>query len=218
MKEILKNLFLFKNCDIDAICKECDLLSKIKEKRYHSGDVILSPAGGQSGIFVVISGKAKITPSENKTTILRTVSEGDTFGAASLFASDRDYKTNVIAYERCSVLILEKDICEQIVRKYPECAVNLISFLNDRIAFLNRKITAFTAGSADEKTAAWILSLPIAPDGTRKVQSYSAASSSIALGRASLYRALENLEISGYIKRESKSITVLNEKALMSLI
>lgn len=217
MKEILKGLFLFKNCDFDAVDSEMKLCEKVKELTFSAGEIILSNKTPYRGIFTVVSGSAAVTSGNPRSAVLRSLHRCDTFGAASVFCDDNLYKTSVTALSECKLLLIDRQTCETLVCHYPACANNLIGFLSGRIAFLNRKITAFTAGTAEEKTAIWILSLPVSENGERVVKSYSEAASSLCLGRASLYRALDVLEAKGLIKRNAKIITVTNEPALTAL-
>lgn len=217
MKENLRKLFLFKNCDIDIIDSETGILKKVRKLTYSKNDIILDYDTVYRGIYTVYDGNAAVISAKSNGTVLRNLTRNDTFGAASVFSTDELYNTSVIALTDCSLLFIEREICEELVTNYPECAKNLIEFLSGRIAFLNRKITAFSAGNAEEKTAIWILSLPTSDDGSKVIESYSEGARSLCLGRASLYRALDALEDKGYIKRNSKSITVIDEKALSAL-
>ena len=67
---------------------------------------------------------------------------------------------------------------------------------------MNRKITAFTAGSAKERLILYLLHLPLGSDGSWELDvSYGALSEQLGVGRASLYRAMDSLCEAGYIER-----------------
>lgn len=217
MKEYLEELFLFENCDFEKTDREFEIISRASVLPFRENEIILSYNEGERGIYVVIEGFVTVASDKKCNTVLRRLEPGDTFGAASVFSLDNLYKTSVVSQTDSRLLLLKRDLCEELVCKNSQCAKNLIKFLSGRVAFLNRKISAFSAGNAEEKIAIWILSLPLDGDGMKTVANYSEAASSLCLGRASLYRALDSLEEKGIIRREGKKITILNEEKLTSL-
>lgn len=78
------------------------------------------------------------------------------FGAAAVFRQAQEYVTQVTAKTLCQVLFLTDKELDAIFREDFAAARNYISFLSERIAFLNRKIDSFTKGSAEEKMALYL--------------------------------------------------------------
>lgn len=89
---------------------------------------------------------------------------------------------------------------------------NYLSFLSDRIDYLNKKITYITAGSAERKLATFFASFEKAE--FELPVSFSSLSDMLDIGRASLYRALDKLVSDGCIERDGNDIKIIN-KALM---
>ncbi len=106
-----------------------------------SGSVLVSGAGKDSAL------------------VLNILQAGECFGVASLFGS-RVGVTAVTACEKSRLLLFSQKTVEELMQADFTFARNYISFLTDRIGFLNRKIAAFTAGTAEKKLAGYILSLP----------------------------------------------------------
>ena len=82
----------------------------------------------------------------------------------------------------------------------PAFALNYVAFLSDRIRFLNRRLACLGAGSAARRLAAW-LDASI-PDGAAEYElplSLSRLPDALGVSRASLYRALDELEAAGHI-------------------
>ena len=77
----------------------------------------------------------------------------------------------------------------------------------NRIWFLSSRISALTAGTAEQKLAVYLLE-----QGDMEI-SMTDLSQRLNLGRASLYRAAEELEELGAIAREGKRVKVLERDA-----
>ena len=87
--------------------------------------------------------------------------------------------------------------------------LNYVAFLSDRIRFLNRRLACLGAGSAARRLAAW-LDASI-PDGAAEYElplSLSRLPDALGVSRASLYRALDELEAAGHIARSGRHISL----------
>ena len=89
-----------------------------------------------------------------------------------------------------------------------ELALAYIRYLSGRIHFLQRRIDALAEGPAEEKLASFLLSAA-RPDGKNgwvfEAPSLTRLASSLSVGRATLYRALDAFEQSGIIQREGRT-------------
>ena len=150
------------------------------------------------------------------TLFLNKLRAGDCFGVASLFGS-RVGVTAVTACEKSRLLLFPQKTVEELMQEDFTFARNYICFLTDRIGFLNRKIAAFTAGSAEKKLAKYLLSLP-AEDGaiTLPVPMVRLAAL-LDLGRASLYRAFAFLEESGQLTRTGKLVRLTSAEEFQKI-
>ena len=88
-------------------------------------------------------------------------------------------------------------------------ALNYIRFLSGRIQFLNRKIDSFTAPDAEQALLSY---LGQKPQGRVEGISMVKLCEILNIGRTSLYRVMQQLEDSGKIKREGKTIWLLSGK------
>lgn len=219
MITLLKNLFLFKDTDFEEICKKYSLEDKISVTKYADGEEILSADEKTGGIFVVADGKGKIiSVSKKHDAPLRNLTVGDTFGAASLYGSGASHRTKVIAVGQLSAAVLPLETVTELIENESEIALNYIRFLSDRVAFLNRKIAAFSAGSAEEKLALYLLSLPFENGACTLAESYTDIAKMLDTGRASLYRSIEAFEQNGIIHRDGRKIFLDDAAALYEMI
>lgn len=82
---------------------------------------------------------------------------GDLFGAAALFNDRADYATTLTARSRCDLLFFPQALVEELMARFPAVGYNYVAYLSQRIWFLNEKIDALAAGSAEGKLAQYLL-------------------------------------------------------------
>lgn len=182
-------------------------LCKAERQNFSAGDQVLTEKETRRRIGILLEGNLTVFAPGDDLTPLNRLKTGSLFGVSALFGSP-GADTRIRAENDGMLLFINEDCAEvlwedRIIRK------NLISFLTDRICFLNRKIAAFTAKGAEGKLARH-LSQHADDDGVCKLDtSYSELAKSLHLGRASLYRAMDKLEAEGIIRRDKKVIRIL---------
>ncbi len=173
---------------------------------FSAGDVFHPEKEGCRTIGILLSGSMTVYAAGEENTPLNRLKPGSLFGVSALFGSP-GANTRICAESAGEVLFIGQAQAEvlwenKVIRK------NLISFLTDRICFLNRKIASFTAKGAEGKLARYLSQCADA-DGVCSIASYSEMAKELHLGRASLYRAMDKLEAEGIIRREKKVIRIL---------
>ena len=157
---------------------------------------------------IIISGKATVKSGLDGV-IINKLSVGDVYGVAALFVA-HSYSTVVVASSDCTVISMSKDFIERCIEDSHICAINYIEILAEKISFLNKKINAFTAKSAENKLYAFLLQLPRNGNELELSVDMSTIAKMIGVGRATLYRAFDKLELAGTITKKNK-IIILNE-------
>lgn len=140
---------------------------------------------------------------------LNTLSRGQSFGISTIF-SEEDFPTVIYAIRRAEVVFITRDELLALIDAIPAIALNIIKFQNDRIAFLNKKIETFSAGSVEEKLACHIFSEYKKCGEHELPLNRMKTAEKLGVGRASLYRALDSLVESGIIKLETKKIYIID--------
>ncbi len=160
-------------------------------------------------IGIIMSGSAKVCrmgDTGNAVTV-RSMTAGEVFGVASVFGEWKQGKSSIVAKTECVCLYASEDELKCIFEQFPKVAVNYISFLSDRIRFLNRRVDAFSAGSAVQKLYEYLVSQ--ATDGVVTLDfGLAELARRLKMGRSSLYRSLEVLEESGLVTRNKNTYTV----------
>ncbi len=160
-------------------------------------------------IGILLSGFATVSRTGDTGTAVtvRVMHSGEVFGVASVFGEWKEGKSNIIAKTDCEVLYASEQQLKIIFEKFPKVAVNYISFLSDRIRFLNRRVDAFSAGSAVQKLYEYLVSQ--SKNGVVTLDfGLAELARRLKMGRTSLYRSIETLENGGLIQRNAHTFTL----------
>ncbi|MBQ3866788.1 MAG: Crp/Fnr family transcriptional regulator [Clostridia bacterium] len=164
---------------------------------------------GVPAVGIVLEGAVSVYAGD---TLLNRIAPGGLYGVASLYGQGEGAPTRLVAQDPCRILLFTEDELEEITEDRM-IRRNLFSFLSDRIRFLNRKVATFSAPSARRKLAMFLLERE--RDGVfRAGRSLTELASVLDLGRASLYRAMNDLEKQGAIRRRGREIEILSREAL----
>ena len=191
-----------------------ELLLSLSENEFAAGDMIADGAENAS-LGVLLSGKAAIYGRDSgKRVLLNRIEKASVFDAATVFFSENETVSTVVAKTKCRVLFIERPVLETIIENDPKVAHDYILFLSDKIGFLNRKIIAFTAKNADAALAGYLLD-NAGEDGLLSVNMTRIASI-LDIGRTTLYRAVDALEKDGCIAYDGKEMRILDREMLES--
>lgn len=208
---ILQTAPLFANVERDVLARILDARG-VTLQESAPGEMLRS--GNAPALGILLKGRAAIlSADEEKNLILREMTKGEIFDAASLFLKDPPPLSRIVAKTACTALFLDADAVRNLMTSSPAFLDAYLSFLADRVQFLNAKIRCYTAGSAERRLALFLAD----GDGetyTRTV-SLSALSRVLDIGRASLYRALEKLEQDALILHNGRRITVISKTKLL---
>jgi CRP-like cAMP-binding protein len=150
---------------------------------------------------------------DGREVVMSALKAGDIFGAAALFTDEREYVTRIRAATACRVIFLKEQLVRSLFEKDRALCERYIAYLCGRIRFLNKRIEAFTGGSAEQRRLSYVLNAAREENGRRITPPLSASALACALdvGRASLYRAMDALSAQGKIAREGKCIILLDK-------
>ena len=176
---------------------------------FKKGEQIYSSANFLHALAFIVSGSAVAVTNNANRVVMKKFGPGMCFGAAAVFGETDSYVSTVAADSELEVrFITEKDLTS-LFNKYPQTAINYITFLSDRIRFLNDKLSVLSCPSTEDTVLAYLNSVS-GEDGRASIPvNMTLLSKMLGVGRASLYRSLDSLENSGRIKRENNRIKVI---------
>ena len=209
--EILRNTDIFASMSDETET----ILCALPETVFSAGETIVDAENFDSfrGLGVLLSGKACVYgKGRDKQVLLNRLSESDIFGAATVFFSEREAVSTVSAKTKCRILFIERNVLETVMKNDFAVASAYIAFLSEKICFLNRKISGFTAKSADSALAGYLLRA--ADENGELAVNMSRVASTLDIGRTTLYRAVEILKTEGAIAYDGKKMQILNREIL----
>lgn len=179
-----------------------EILSRCETLKLNKGENIYK----RGNIGFLISGTAKVirTGGGGNSVTVRNITDGDIFGAASLFGNWNEDFSKIISQSECTVCYLCEDDFVKVLNDYPEFSINYIAFLTDRIRFLNRRLDTFSAGSTENKLYEYLLSQADKNNEVELKISLSELAKRLNIGRTSLYRDISSLQQAELIIRNGK--------------
>ncbi len=160
------------------------------------------------GIGLIVCGNVLVMRADmSDKVLLNRLGPGDLFGMANLYGSENQC-TAVVADGDTEFLFLPEEECRRLVRENPRFAEEYIALLSDKIRFLNRRISDFSAPDVESKVARALLS------GRYISKTMTGLSRQLGIGRASLYRVLDLFEAEGLIQKNGRAVTVIDGEKL----
>lgn len=206
--DMAAKMFLFTGVDrsvVQAAIQDADC----ETVSYADGQEIFGPEDFQRKLGLVLEGRVHVYGGQ---VLLNTIGTGGVFGAAALFGQNKSYCSRLRAVGNCNIMFFTEALVQKLIADNGIIALNYVRFLSDKIRFLNKKIATFTADSAKGSLLHYLVSqseLQNRPDGTVILpMSCQKLAESLNMGRASLYRAFEQLENDGLIRRSGKSVAI----------
>ena len=200
----LKKTRIFKDADEKILTSVLNTYGK--SVSYSKNDIVFSKDNYSPVLCIIIKGEARVSKGE---TVISHIKDGEIFGAAFLYNQSYEFENTVTALTPLKVVIIEKSGVDELIKCDSSISFNYISYLSERIGFLNSKIEGYTKPSAEEKLMLYLKKN--ADMNNRKCEisvSMTELSHVLQISRASLYRVIEALENQGKICRDGKKIYV----------
>lgn len=211
---VFNKLFIFNGISETECKRIAEEFSPIT-MQYEKGDLIFSKERNGAAVGFLLSGECEIIRRrQDETPVpLNRLLPYDSFGILSVFSQNEDFPTEIYARKATSVLFFSSEDVFALIDQYPQISLNIIRFLSERIAFLNKKIAAFSGGSVEQKLAT-LLYNKYRAQGDEFLLNCKRCSEVLGVGRASVYRALNSLIEDGYVIFENKKIKIICPEGL----
>ena len=153
----LSNVPIFSDLDQES-------LDKIEKygvlQNYKKNSVILSEEESGSALFVIVEGKVKISRAsgDEKEVILAILNESDFFGEMSLL-DGMTRSATVTAIEDSKLFMIQRNEFLDLLKKYPEVSIALVTEMTKRLRAASMKIKALSLKDAEGKVATVLLQL-----------------------------------------------------------
>ena len=184
----------------------CWQMADSEEITYRKGEVIYDTRLARRALALVLEGTVRVLHGR---VVMNDLHAGDVFGAAALFGSSEPYPSTVVAVTDCRLVLIPQETVSRWMAAVPAVGENYVRFLSDRIRFLNRRLSTLTAGQTDGKLWKYLLAHRDAAGVVTLSGGMNALAKRLDMGRSSLYRSLDALSDAGRIRREGKTIVIL---------
>lgn len=206
---VFDNLFLLNGLSSDD--KEAIISLFDETIIFKKGELIYSGDSFLRAIAVIVKGKAVAVTNNERQLIMKELPAGSCFGVAAVFGHNNSYVSRVTAQVDTEICFIKESVLTELFKKYPQTAINYITFLSDKIRFLNNKLSVISGSDAEDTVLKYLISLSDGKGYATIPVSMTMLAKMLGLGRASLYRSLETLEQSGNIIRENNRIKVIKK-------
>lgn len=200
----LKQTRIFKDADEKILTSVLNTYGK--SVSYAKNDIVFSRETYSPVLCLIIKGEARVSKGE---TVISHLKDGEIFGAAFLYNQSYEFENTVTALTPLKVVIIEKNGVDELIKCDSSVSFNYISYLSERIGFLNSKIEGYTKPNAEEKLMLYLKKNADINNSKCEISvSMTELSHVLQISRASLYRVIETLENQGKICRDGKKIYV----------
>ncbi len=177
---------------------------------FKKGDTVFSRAENEPALGILLSGSALVRRigSDGKEQLCNRLFADSAFGAAALF-SENETVSHILADSGCTVQFIPQSRLLALAEQYPSVCEALFRFFTDRIRFLNHSLNGLRGGTAAQRLFSFLKSKADAK-GTLTLPSISSLAETLSIGRTSIYRAFDELEQSGFIRRDGKTVTLIS--------
>ena len=184
--------------------------ANVSISEYETGEYLFRKDDKSNRVCVLLRGTADVNRvSSDGLMHMSTLKKNDLFGAASLCGKDESFVTDIRCNEHARALIIPEEEMLNLLSENRTVLQNYLSYLNGRIRFLNKRLDAFSKNSVSARILTYLSAESI--DRVYRVKSFTKLSESLCISRATLYRALDALELAHKIHRNGKEIKLLEE-------
>ena len=174
---------------------------------FSQGETAYSSETKNPQVAILLEGIARVyakASNNEENALLRTLCSGDMFGIANLYAQDNPFPSKIVAASNLKIAFIDGDIFKEFIETDPIALKNYLAMQSRKIVYLNKKISTFTAGTAEKKLIMFMLD-HLDNDTFTVPCSMTELSGMLGIGRASLYRAIDALAGDGTISKQSKN-------------
>jgi CRP-like cAMP-binding protein len=205
----------------ELIDKELTQIASLMVKRtYQKDNIILIEEEMGSTLFIIVSGKVKITRTDDngREVILSILGDGDVFGEMSIL-DGMARSANAIALGEAELILLRRVDFLNLLHQFPQIAINLLRELAMRIRKSDAQIKSLSLQDAKGKVANAILRL--ADDGgvvrhgrveLDEMPLQQDLANMAGTSRETISRVIKSLTKKGYLQREGNKLIIIDYK------
>jgi len=191
-----------------------------RTKKYKAGTIIAQSGELVKCFMIVITGvvKGEMMDYSGKLIKIEDIPAPGALAPAFVFGNKNKYPVNIITVSDSEILVIEKEEFLKLLMKNDKVLINFLDMISNRSQFLSEKIKFLNFKTIKSKLAQYILRL----SGDSKLsvkmdKTQNDLADYFGVARPSVARAIGDMEESGLIKAEGKTIRILNREGLRGL-
>ena len=170
------------------------------------------------GFFILQCGQVKISKLSpaGKEQILHLIGPGDPFGEVVMFTGG-SYPANAVAMKNAELLFFSRERFMDLIGRYPVLAMNMLTFLSQRLIHLTRLVETLSFQEVQERLAVYLLhgkGTPNDPDTIQLDMNKGQLASMLGTIPETLSRILTRLHNGGLIEVRGREIRIVNRPGL----
>lgn len=178
-------------------------------KEFKRGEEISEVQNGFDCVGVILSGSASVSSSETgAVSISRT---GVEFGICNIFVSEK-MPTRLIARVHTKVLFIPKDEFAALLSSDSALMYRYVKLCNEKMVYLAKKLRLISVTGSVPRFACWLEMNAV--NGEAKIVSKDELARQLCISRASLFRAIAELENQGVIEALSDKMIIKDKEKL----
>lgn len=189
-------------------------------KKFNSGSLIAQSGDPVNVLMIVIRGavKGEMVDFSGKLIKIEDILAPGALAPAFIFGSKNRFPVNIIAVSDAEIMVAEKSEFLKLLMMNDKVLLNFLDMISNRSQFLSEKIRFLNFKTIKSKLAQYILTLA---GGNKLYVKLDRTQNDLAdyfgVARPSVARALGDLEESGLIKADGKTVKILNREGLIGL-
>ncbi|WP_242656238.1 Crp/Fnr family transcriptional regulator [Desulfofundulus thermosubterraneus] len=205
----LKDIPLFIGVERETFRPICQAATKRYIRR---GEVLFYQGDKVDTVCLVKEGSFKMVrvSEDGRETILQIITRGETIGEAALF-QEKCHPATAIALEDAKVCSISRRLMEEVIKKTPDLAWQVIASLGSRLYATWEQVAELNSLTTREKVLSLLIRLArehgeVCPEGTRiKLHlTQQEIASMVGASRVMVAQVLKELATSNYLYREEK--------------
>lgn len=212
-KNCIEIVPIFSNLSYDEMMEVAKITS---EKAYEKGEMIYLAGHKGEKLYVIHSGKVKITryTDSGKEQVIRILGPGEFMGELSLF-SHLTLKDNAEVLSKATVCVIDGKNLKELMGRYPTIAFKVMEELSERLESTEDLIENISLNSVERRIAHSLLKLSGEKDEVVLKMSKRDWASNMGMSQETLSRKLTAFQDMGLIKLVGhRKVLLLDKEAL----
>jgi CRP/FNR family cyclic AMP-dependent transcriptional regulator len=192
------------------------IVPAVKHRSYHAGAPILRAGDTPDGLYVLLSGRAKMVheDGQGRTLIVAYIGPNEFFGEMGLLEA-KPYPATVQAIEQCEVAFVPRKTFLECICDNAPAALYVLQKVSERLAAAHEKMASLALSDVYTRVARVLLENGRETDGGWRVKpGAEEIAALVGASREMVSRVVKGMIRSGTVRREKRKLVVMDRQGL----